>query len=160
MKNLTTHCQKIGFFHQYIIACCIVIVNETINQVQRISRALMKFKCEGYLFYLSNLFVRSLISATVGNIYWYSHYMCALPVIFSTIEPCSHGRQVIFHIEIQAQRSYLMSHQPLNYLKMTSTQHWKLKVAGKCGPVCVWLFFFFSHIHALLLWSGSYPPHA
>lgn len=53
-------------------------------------------------FHSSNLFISSALSATVGDFYGYSHNMAPLPVIFSTVEQCSHGREVIFRIEIQA----------------------------------------------------------
>lgn len=58
--------------------------------------ALMKFLCEGHLFYSSNLFIISALSAAVGDFYGYSHDMAALPVIFSTIEQCSQGRQKLY----------------------------------------------------------------
>lgn len=43
-------------------------------------------------FHWSNLFISSALSATVGDFYGYPHNIAAPPVIFSTVERCSHGK--------------------------------------------------------------------
>lgn len=64
--------------------------------VKIMSRILIKFLCEGHFLHSSNLFITSALSATGGEFYGRSRNMTALPVIFSTTEHCSHGRQKLY----------------------------------------------------------------
>lgn len=79
--------------------------------MELISRAPTKLLCEGHFFHLSNLFISSALSATVGDFYGYSHNIATLPVTFSTVEQRNRGRLDVFHIEILSVLC-LMSHQP------------------------------------------------